>query len=130
VRTIAFSGVLIIFLALCVGIIVLQVFLSKKERKWAGLILPVISICISLLAVLGIILFSAHTGTATTTVNGEVVEQTVNLFSPAASIIASAAISFLLYNIPTVVLVLIYQTCRGKRKRQRALEKMSAQDLG
>jgi glucan phosphoethanolaminetransferase (alkaline phosphatase superfamily) len=128
--TVAVSGVLILSLAFVAGIIVLQVFLSKKESKWAGLILPIISFCISLLTVLGIIFFSAHTGTTTTTVDGEVFEQTVNLFSPTASIIASAAIVFLLYNIPTVVLILIYQACRGKQKRQRALEKMSAQDLG
>jgi cytochrome bd-type quinol oxidase subunit 1 len=127
--TLAISGVLLFLLALGAGIIILQTYLSKKENKWAGLILPFISFSISVLTVLGIVLFSAHTGTQIITVDGEVVEQAVNLFSPAASIIGSAALAFLLYNIPTVVLVLIYQACRGKQRKQRELEKMSVQDL-
>jgi glucan phosphoethanolaminetransferase (alkaline phosphatase superfamily) len=127
--TIALAGTLIIFLVLCAGVIILQIFLSKKENKWAGLILPGISLFISLLGVMGIVLFSAHTGTQVTTVDGEIIEQAVNVFSPAAAIIGSAAYAFLLFNIPTVILIAIYTACRGKQKRQRDLEKMSVQDL-
>jgi len=105
--TLAISANLIILLALFAGIVVLQIYLSKKDNKWVGLILPFISFGISLLALLAVLLFSAHTG----------------------SIIGSAIYIFLLYNIPTGVLLAIYAGCRGKKKRQRDLEKMSVQDL-
>jgi hypothetical protein len=36
---------------------------------------------------------------------------------------------FLLYNIPTIVLLAIYFGCREKRRKTKALEKMRAQDL-
>ena len=126
---IAVLGVLIVLLALGAGIIILQVYLSKKDSKWPGLILPAICLAVSLSAVLGILFFSTHTMTATTMENGEVIEQTANTLSPPASLIASAAFAFLFYSIPTVILTLIYTACRGTRSRRRALEKMSVQDL-
>jgi len=98
--------VLIILLALCAGAIVLQFFLSKKESKWAGLILPITTFVISLIYVFNV----ANIGEQST-------------------VIMTVIFTFLLCNIPTAVLLAIYTACRGKRKRQRALEKMSVQDL-
>ena len=34
---------LIIFLAVVIGVIWLQIFLSKKDNKWLGLILPIVA---------------------------------------------------------------------------------------
>ena len=96
----------LLILVLGVGGIVLQIFLSKKESKWLGLILPIIALGVSLLFVLNV----ANIGEPSTVV--------VTLIS-----------SFLLLNIPTAVLLVIYAACRGKRKRQRDLGKMSVQDL-
>ena len=126
----AVSGVFFILLAACAGIAALQVFLSKKEGKWAGLVLPIVSFSISLLAMLGTLLFSAVTTTMTPAANGEIVGQTVSQISNAPAAILSAAYVFLLYNIPTGVLLALYAGCRGKGKRRRELEKMSVQDLG
>ena len=117
---------LVFLLAIFAGAIVLQVFLSKKESKWLGLILPIISFGISLLAMLGILFFAASTSTLT--VNGEIVEQITQTGS-ASAIIGSAIFTFLFCNIPTGILLAIYGGCRSKRNKQRALEKMSAQDL-
>jgi cytochrome bd-type quinol oxidase subunit 1 len=128
-NTLAFLGVLIVMLLVCAGIVVLQIYLSKKENKWAGLILPIVSLSFALIAAIGIVGFFAHTGTQTATVDGEVIERSVNLITPAFSIVASAAYAFLLYNIPTIILYVIYASCRGKHKRQRDLGKMSIQDL-
>jgi ABC-type nickel/cobalt efflux system permease component RcnA len=121
--------VIAVLLIVCAGLIILQIFLSKKEGKWPGLILPIISFGISLTVLAGILLFSAHTGTSTLMVNGEVVERTTSLISDMATIVGMAAYTFLLYNIPTVVLLAIYAACRGKRDKRRALDRMSAQDL-
>jgi len=140
--------VLIVLLALIAGIIVLQVFLSKKENKWLGLILPVISLFISLIAVFGIAAFSTVTTTAshqTIDENGVVILQeeikgnfahtspeiseTIRIF-PASSLIFTVVSIFLLYNIPTAVLLVIYFACREKQNQKKALEKMKIQDLG
>ena len=127
--TFAISGILIFLLLLGAGEIVLQIFLAKKESKWAGLILPIISFGISLLAALSILLFSVNTATMTQTANGEIVEQTVTQINDTSSIIVGAIAVFAYCNVPTVILLVIYTACRGKRKRQRDLEKMSVQDL-
>lgn len=40
---------LIIFLAVVIGVIWLQIFLSKKDNKWLGLILPIVAFLFGLL---------------------------------------------------------------------------------
>ena len=119
---------LIFLFAVCVAIVILQVFLSKRESRWAGLVLPFVSMGIALLAFLGILMSMAHTSTTMVMIDGELVEQTTVIAST-ASIIASAVYAFVIYNIPTAVLLAIYAGCRSGRNKQRALEKMSAQDL-
>ena len=130
--TMAVSVVLVFMLGILAGLVVLQLFLSKKESKWPGLVLPIISFGVSVMAALGVVLFSAVTGTVTVDVDGEeMVEQvvTVTQITDPATVIIGAIYVFLLYNIPTAVLTAIYVACRSKRNKQRALEKMSVQDL-
>lgn len=86
----------------------LQIFLSKKESKWLGIILPFITFAYSLVMVLGIAIFDGMTGW--------------EIFTLLAS-------TFFIANIPTIVLLGIYFGCREKIKRKKALEKMNIQDL-
>lgn len=95
-------------LVLLVGGIFLQIFLSKKNSKWFGLILPAITFLYSLLMVLGLAVYDGMSG-------GEIF-----------ILIAS---TFLLNNIPTIVLLGIYFGCREKMKLRAELDKMSIQDL-
>ncbi len=99
---------LLILLLIFAGIIWLQLFFSKKENKWLGLILPAIFFVYSLLMVLNIAVFDDMSGW--------------NIFSLLAS-------TFLLSNIPTIILLAVYLACRGKIKRNAELNKMSIQDL-
>lgn len=100
-----------IIVALCsilpflIGLVVLQVFLSKRESKWPGLILPLLSLLISLLLVLNV---TVH--------NGEF---------PWGSILAS----LILGNIPTVILLAIYFASREKFHKRSELDKMNIKDL-
>ncbi len=94
---------LIIFIA---GIIALQVFLSKAANKWLGFILPAIHVVFSLLVVFG-----------------------QAMFAPGLDMVFTILYIFLIFNIPTVILLAIYAACRGNRKRNLSLEKMSVQDL-
>ena len=128
----AISGILIFLLLIGAGIIVLQIFLSKGEKKWPGLILPGISFGISLLTGLGVVLFTVQTTeSGYITEEGEYIMETVTQIMDPSATILSAVYIFLIYNIPTVILLAIYAVCREKRKKQRALEieKMSVQDL-
>ncbi len=99
---------LFLVLALLVGGIFLQIFLSKKKSKWFGLILPIITFLYSLLMILSIAVFDGMT-------DGEI----FILF----------ASTFLISNIPTIVLLGIYFGCREKMKIHSQLDKMNIQDL-
>ena len=56
-----FAGAMktIIGLLIIVGAVVLQIFLSRSQRKWPGLILPVLTFIYSLIGVLSIASFKA-----------------------------------------------------------------------
>jgi len=97
-----------IVMVLLVGAIFLQIFLSKKKSKWFGLILPTVTFLYSLLMILNIADFEGMRG-------GEIF-----------MLIAS---TFLISNIPTIVLLGIYFGCREKMKLRSQLDKMNIQDL-
>lgn len=99
---------LLIILIIMVGAICLQIFLSKRESKWFGLILPFIAFAYSLVIVFSFAIYDGMTGW--------------NVFTFIISI-------FLTANIPTIILLAIYFGCREKIKRKKALEKMNIQDL-
>lgn len=99
---------LTIALALLVGVILLQIYLSKKENKWPGLVLPIITFLFGLLYPL-------------------------NMVAPSDGVtvgfIFQMLLVWLLGNIPTIVLLTIYWSCRSKQHRNKQLEKMNIQDL-
>lgn len=95
-------------LAIIAGGLLLQIFLSKKESKWFGLILPFITFAYSILTVLQIVVTDNMTGW---------------------DIFRTVAAAFFLSNIPTIILLAIYFGCREKIKREKLLEKMNIQDL-
>ena len=128
----------LVLLVLGVGIILLQIYLSKKENKWLGLVLPIISFCISLIAVFNIAAYTTTGSLSLQTLdeNGAVIQEEVletpNTTQPAQdipSLISMVGSVFLLYNIPTIVLLAIYFGCREKQRQRKALDKMQAQDL-
>ena len=91
-----------------VGLVVLQVFLSKMEEDWPGLILPILSGSVSLLLSLLFILNIVRGGSA----------------------IIVFIVAFVLINIPTVVFMLIYKSVHKKHVSTREIDKMTIQDLG
>ena len=97
---------LIVLLVLVVGGIRLQIFLSKRESKWPGLVLPVISFLWSLLYLFNLM------------DTGSVVRN-----------ILMAILTILLTNIPTLVLLAIYWAVREKRRKRSEIEKMNIDDL-
>lgn len=96
---------LMVFLAV---IILLQIFLSKRENKWIGLILPIITFLFSIFTVLSMIVYA----------NQSTTERVFQLI-----------MMLLLGNIPTASLLAIYFACREKYKKKKELDKMNIQDL-
>lgn len=98
----------ILFLGILVGIAILQIFLSSRENKNLGLILPGINFIVSILVVLIYLL------------NATLLD---------VSIFIGIMIVFIAYNIPTVILVAIYYACRNKYNKKHDINKMNIQDL-
>ncbi len=105
----AFSLNTIIFLLIVSLIVYLQIYFSKMESKWIGLILPGLTLIISIIMVLNI------------------AEPPVDIsISKRIAMVLSA---FLTSNIPTIILLAIYSVVRQKVKRQSEIEKMNIKDL-
>lgn len=86
--------------------IVLEVFLARAESPIPGLILPVLSGMVSVL----FILYMAIPGEG-------------------GAALAGSMIALPVLNIPTLVLLAIYFTCRSGKKRKNQMDKMNIQDL-
>lgn len=138
-------------------LIVLQVWLCKKSLK-LGLVLPGLSLALSLLLVCSVAAFSRinslGSGGMTLEQNGQVVEQTItengvttvydgegNIIdqyeepgaqpepiTPAA--VGTVVVLFLVSNIPTVVFGGIWLHYKNRRDFQEDLKKMKIEDLG
>ena len=91
---------LLILLLVIICVILLQIFLSRTENKWPGLVLPVLSFVCSLIIPLNMIV-----------ANGVVL------------------LAWIIVNIPTVLLLLVYFVCREKYRKKNQMEKMKIQDL-
>jgi len=94
-------------LILLIGTVLLQIFLSRQESRWPGLILPGVSFVFSLVMVLSIAALNQGIGQIIGTVLG----------------------ILLLGNISTLVLLAIYAACRSGRRKRREIEKMNLADL-
>ena len=92
-------------LVFVVGGILLQIFLSKRERKWPGLVLPLLSLLYSLLMACSAVAYEGGI--------------------PWGAILASLVLG----TIPTVILLAVYFACREKFRKRSELDKMSIDDL-
>lgn len=100
-------GVWIGGLLLLVGGVLLQIFLSRRESRWPGLVLPLLTLLSSLLLPLNVM----DTGSVSKN-------------------ILAVAVTLLAGNIPTLVLLAIYWAAREKLRVRDQMEKMGKQDIG
>ena len=126
----------LIIAAVFVGIIALEVWLSRRKSRWPGLILPAVTLVLSLLMVLGFAAFSRGGATAEMQVidqeTGEIVYQEQTVETEPDWTLGDAAqlgVVLLVGNIPTFVLLGTYYIGREKLRREKMLEKMNIQDL-
>ena len=97
---------LIVMLVFAVGGVLLQIFLSRRESRWPGLILPLLTLLSSLLLPLNVM----DTGSAS---------QNILLM----------LVTLLAGNIPTLILLAIYWAARKKYRVREQMEKMGKQDI-
>ena len=97
---------LVFVLVVLVGGIFLQIFLSKRESRWPGLVLPLLTFLWSLLGPLNVM----DTGS---------VSQNVLL----------VLVTLLAGNIPTLILLAIYWAVREKRRVKDQIDKMKIDEL-
>ena len=117
-------------------LVALQVWLCRKSLK-LGLILPAISLALSLLLALTVgasLMLTRAGGTVTVRdeVTGEIIRQEdfeSNVYTNPAAL-AGAGVLFLVGNIPTVVFGGIWLHCKGRRDTVADLKKMRIEDLG
>ena len=103
-RTLVLS--LVVLLLFLVGGILLQIFLSRRESRWPGLVLPLLAFLQSLLLVLNV----ADTGSASQNV-------------------LTVLVTLLVGNIPTLVLLAVYWAAREKIRVKSQMERMEKQDV-
>lgn len=121
------------------GLIALQIYLSRMESRWPGLILPILSFVLSVVLSLGqfLYIFNGSAGEIqleSVGPDGTVITESVPV-EPSEEIrgeggmLVMAVPVFLLANIPTLIYVAIYCGERGKYRRRRQMERMNIQDL-
>lgn len=101
------SNLTFMLLFLWVAPLILEVFLARTRSKILGLILPGLSFIVSLIGVLNIAAV------------GQSIMQNIFVLM----------MTFLMGNIMTVILLVIYFLCRRRMYRQHQLDKMNIQDL-
>ena len=99
-----------IWLAILIGIVALQVFLSRRKAWWPGLILPVCTLP-GVLLVLPNVLFNALS------------------MAESAGQALVGVLGSVLCLLPTLILTAIYLVCRRREQHKRQIDKMSIQDL-
>ena len=114
-------------------LVVLQVWLCRKG-KWLGLILPALSLMLSLVLVLSVGAFG-RVGGGTLTLydeHGQIVEEhheEGRHMELTTGAVGAIAVLFLVTNIPTVVFVGVWLYYKNRRDFQEDLKKMKIEDL-
>lgn len=130
---------LLALIAVFAGTIVLQVYLSRRESRWPGLVLPILSFILALTAALALMLLTAGPGTLTVTEygpDGTVINTQTTEVEPEPGVgrsvgetLIGGVIVFLVANIPTLIYTAIYCGEREKFRRREQMKKMNIQDL-
>lgn len=99
----------IVALLVFVALILFQIILSKRDNKWAGLIIPIISFGLSFISILAMPYYLSLAGSVLT-------------------IILRVILVFVITNIPTAIFLAIYFIFH-KNKKLNEIDKINIQDL-
>lgn len=110
VRIFMLVPILFLYLALPTALLsVLEYFLAKLESPWPGRVLPILSVVNSLCWALVVLL---------------------NLVGPSSPVLFLIPLAVLvIFNIPTLIFLLVYRNTRRKFTERRAMDRKDIQDL-
>ena len=112
----------VILLLVSVGAIALEVYLSRRESKLPGLVLPAITFSGELFILLNVVTNVVMTSAADNAVGG------VDSYDVFVTVL-NTVLTLLIISMPTIVLLVIYFLCRRGMNRKKQIEKMNIQDL-
>lgn len=112
----------VILLLVSVGVIALEVYLSRRESKVPGLVLPAITFSGELFILLNVVTNVVMTSVADNAVGG------VDSYDVFVTVL-NTVLTLLVISMPTIVLLVIYFLCRRGMNRKKQIEKMNIQDL-
>lgn len=112
----------VILLLVSVGVIALEVYLSRRESKVPGLVLPAITFSGELFILLNVVTNVVMTSAADNAVGG------VDSYDVFVTVV-NTVLTLLVISMPTIVLLVIYFLCRRGMNRKKQIEKMNIQDL-
>lgn len=128
---VVFSLILIL-----IAVIKLQIFLSKKDSKLFGLIIPIVILAISLLLAFGGLPTNQEIETiqSITTETGEIVENSLDAKTPTALVDNTLTVNGIIYTIIFInagnsVMLGIFFYCRHQKKTHVELKRMKAKEL-
>ncbi len=123
-----------ICIGVVIGVIWLQVFLSKQKGKGLGLILPMSGVLLSVIVVIGLFMYNVPAATSNRSdIEGNIISSSqivaqhndVNM----SSLAIGMGTTFVVSNIPTIILLCIYFGIRQQMKVDKSIEKMKVKDL-
>ena len=128
---VVFSLILIL-----IAVIKLQIFLSKKDSKLFGLIIPIVILAISLLLAFGGLPTNQEIETtqSITTETGEIVENSLDAKTPTALVDNTLTVNGIIYTIIFInagnsVMLGIFFYCRHQKKSDVEFKRMNDKDL-
>ena len=104
---------LIFLIAFVAAMIILQVYLSRRESKLPGLVLPAITFSGELFILLNVVTNVVMTSVADNAVGG------VDSYSVFVTVL-NTVLTLLVISMPTIVLLVIYFLCRRRMNRKKA----------
>lgn len=114
-----------VLLGIVGGVIWFQIVLSKKDSKWLGLILPFISLLLSLSVTLSMAAYYSVSSEQTTNQDGIVTKVGEVTSTMLTDLLPVMVVS----SFPTLFLLVIYIVIRNKKKHHQLVERMAIHDL-
>lgn len=128
--------VVLSLILILIAVIKLQIFLSKKDSKLFGLIIPIVILAISLLLAFGGLPTNQEIETtqSITTETGEIVENSLDAKTPTALVDNTLTVNGIIYTIISInagnsVMLGIFFYCRHQKETHVELKRMKAKEL-
>ena len=128
--------VMISLILILIVVIKLQIFLSKKDSKLFGLIIPIVIFVLSLLLAFGGLPtnYEIETTQSITTETGEIVENFLDAKTPTELVDNTLTVNGIIYTILSInagnfVMLGIFFYCRHQKKTHVELKRMKANEL-